>query len=58
MVSSSRLGASGLQVSEISLGSWLTFGSSVDRERTAEVVQAFEDYKLRTTSAPASRLSA
>lgn len=32
------LGRSGLQVSEISLGSWLTLGSSVDREATREIV--------------------
>jgi aryl-alcohol dehydrogenase-like predicted oxidoreductase len=38
-----RLGRSGLLVSEISLGSWLTLGSSVDREATRELVQrAFE----------------
>jgi len=38
-----RLGSSGLEVSEISLGSWLTFGSSVDREATREMVErAFE----------------
>jgi voltage-dependent potassium channel beta subunit len=33
-----NLGRSGLQVSEISLGSWLTFGSSVDRKATREIV--------------------
>jgi voltage-dependent potassium channel beta subunit len=32
------LGRSGLQVSEIALGSWLTLGSSVDREATREIV--------------------
>jgi aryl-alcohol dehydrogenase-like predicted oxidoreductase len=38
-----RLGNSGLEVSEISLGSWLTFGSSVDRKATREMVErAFE----------------
>ena len=37
------LGRSGLQVSEISLGSWLTLGSSVDRETTRELVhRAFD----------------
>jgi voltage-dependent potassium channel beta subunit len=35
-----NLGRSGLQVSEISLGSWLTLGSSVDREATREIVRA------------------
>jgi voltage-dependent potassium channel beta subunit len=34
------LGRSGLRVSEISLGSWLTFGSAVDAARTREVVHA------------------
>jgi aryl-alcohol dehydrogenase-like predicted oxidoreductase len=29
-----RLGASGVRVSEVALGSWLTFGSSVDQETT------------------------
>jgi voltage-dependent potassium channel beta subunit len=33
------LGRSGLQVSEVALGSWLTLGSSVDRETTREIVQ-------------------
>src|SRR5919199_3109666 len=38
-----RLGASDLDVSEISLGSWLTFGSGVEAERaTACVRRAFE----------------
>jgi voltage-dependent potassium channel beta subunit len=38
-----NLGRSGLSVSEISVGSWLTFGSSVDRERTREIVhRAFD----------------
>jgi voltage-dependent potassium channel beta subunit len=37
------LGRSGLQVSEVSLGSWLTLGSSVDRETTREIVhRAFD----------------
>ena len=37
------LGRSGLQVSEISLGSWLTLGSSVDRESTREIVHRAYD---------------
>jgi len=38
-----NLGRSGLVVSEISLGSWLTFGSSVDREGTKRMVhRAFD----------------
>jgi aryl-alcohol dehydrogenase-like predicted oxidoreductase len=35
-----RLGSSDLQVSEISLGSWLTFGVGVERERAAAVVDS------------------
>jgi voltage-dependent potassium channel beta subunit len=38
-----NLGRSGLQVSEIALGSWLTFGSSVDREGTRDIVQRAYD---------------
>jgi len=34
-----KLGHSGLQVSEISLGSWLTLGSSVDHGGTARIVE-------------------
>ena len=33
-----KLGSSDLQVSEISLGSWLTFGVGVERDRAAAVV--------------------
>jgi aryl-alcohol dehydrogenase-like predicted oxidoreductase len=35
-----QLGSSDLQVSEISLGSWLTFGVGIERERAAAVVDA------------------
>ncbi|HYG47566.1 MAG TPA: aldo/keto reductase family protein [Allosphingosinicella sp.] len=35
-----RLGSSDLQVSEISLGSWLTFGVGVERDRAAAVVDS------------------
>jgi voltage-dependent potassium channel beta subunit len=38
-----HLGRSGLRVSEISLGGWLTFGSSVDFEGTREIVRAAFD---------------
>jgi aryl-alcohol dehydrogenase-like predicted oxidoreductase len=38
-----RLGDSDLQVSEIGLGSWLTFGGGLDRERTAACVDAAFD---------------
>src|SRR5437899_3618451 len=38
-----QLGSSDLQVSEISLGSWLTYGGGVERERAeACVAKAFE----------------
>jgi len=37
------LGRSGLVVSEISLGSWLTLGSSVDRAATRDIVHAGYD---------------
>src|ERR1700693_3138024 len=38
-----QLGSSGLQVSEISLGSWLTFGGGVEREQAVGcVTKAFE----------------
>ncbi|MSO40284.1 MAG: aldo/keto reductase, partial [Solirubrobacterales bacterium] len=35
-----RLGDSDLEVSEISLGSWLTYGSGVEREQTEACTQA------------------
>ncbi|HEX8224975.1 MAG TPA: aldo/keto reductase family protein [Allosphingosinicella sp.] len=38
-----KLGSSDLQVSEISLGSWLTFGVGVERERAAAVVDSAFD---------------
>ncbi|MCZ6465054.1 MAG: aldo/keto reductase family protein [Proteobacteria bacterium] len=38
-----RLGRTGLQVSEVSLGSWLTFGNVVDVEGTATLVQQAYD---------------
>ena len=38
-----RLGSSDLEISEISLGSWLTYGGGVERERAeACVAKAFE----------------
>jgi len=38
-----RLGRSGMRVSEIALGSWLTYGNTVDRGTTKAIVQrAFE----------------
>src|SRR3954469_8183541 len=38
-----KLGSSDLEVSEISLGSWLTFGVGVERDRAAAVVDAAFD---------------
>jgi len=38
-----QLGSSGLRVSEVSLGSWLTFGATVDVPATAEIVRAAID---------------
>jgi len=38
-----RLGRSGLKVSEISLGSWVTFGSQVDEAASIELLQAAYD---------------
>jgi len=38
-----QLGRSGLRVSEVSLGSWLTFGATVDVPATAEIVRAAID---------------
>ena len=38
-----KLGRSGLVVSEVALGSWLTLGSSVDREGTREIVEKAYD---------------
>jgi len=38
-----RVGKSGLKVSEIALGGWLTFGGSVDSARTARIVRAALD---------------
>ncbi|HYD38158.1 MAG TPA: aldo/keto reductase family protein [Allosphingosinicella sp.] len=38
-----RLGSSDLEISEISLGSWLTFGVGVERERAAAVVDSAFD---------------
>jgi len=42
-VETRRLGNSGLRVSEIALGSWLTFGSSVDADRSRDLVHAAFD---------------
>lgn len=38
-----RLGRSGLKISEISLGAWVTFGSQVDEDSSIELIQAAYD---------------
>jgi voltage-dependent potassium channel beta subunit len=38
-----RLGRSGLKISEISLGAWLTFGSQVDEDTSIELIQTAYD---------------
>jgi voltage-dependent potassium channel beta subunit len=43
-----RLGRSGTRVSEVVLGSWLTFGSSVDDDTTAACVRAALDAGVQT----------
>jgi len=44
---SRRLGDSGLRVSAVSLGSWLTFGESVDATATAELVRHAYELGIR-----------
>lgn len=43
-----RLGRSGLNISEVILGSWLTFGSSVDDSSTTACVRAALDAGIQT----------
>ena len=43
-----RLGRSGMRVSRVILGSWLTFGSSVDAEVTETCVRAALDAGIQT----------
>src|SRR5207249_6186757 len=43
-----RLGRSGVRVSEVVLGSWLTFGSSVEEEATKACVRAALDAGITT----------
>ena len=38
-----RLGRSGLKVSEISLGAWITFGKQVDQKAAANLIHAAYD---------------
>lgn len=41
-----RLGRSGLKVSEISLGSWITFGDQIEENNAVELLQAAYDYGI------------
>jgi voltage-dependent potassium channel beta subunit len=41
-----RLGRSGLKVSEISLGSWVTFGTQVDEKKAVSLLQAAYEYGI------------
>jgi voltage-dependent potassium channel beta subunit len=41
-----RLGRSGLKVSEISLGSWVTFGTQVDEKKAASLLHAAFDHGI------------
>ena len=43
-----RLGRSGMKVSRVILGSWLTFGSSVGADTTADCVRAALDLGIQT----------
>ena len=41
-----NLGNSGLKVSRVAIGSWLTYGSSVDKQGTAACIRAALDLGL------------
>ncbi|MBU0983768.1 MAG: aldo/keto reductase family protein [candidate division Zixibacteria bacterium] len=41
-----RVGTSGLKISEISLGAWLTYGGSVDEERASKIIRAAIDREV------------
>src|SRR5512137_3038344 len=41
-----RLGRSGLKVSEISLGSWITFGTQLDEQRASDIMHAAYDERV------------
>ena len=41
-----RLGSSGLQLSALSLGAWVTFGAQVDRGRTRELIATAWDHGI------------
>ena len=38
-----RLGSSGLKVSEISLGAWITFGNQIDNKISSDLIHAAYD---------------
>ena len=39
-----RLGRSGLKVSELSFGSWVTYGNQVDEKASIELMSAARDH--------------
>jgi voltage-dependent potassium channel beta subunit len=41
-----RLGQSGLKVSELSLGAWITFGNQVDEKNAADIIHAAYDHGI------------
>lgn len=41
-----RIGRSGLKVSEIAIGGWLTFGGSIDQQRTSRIITAAIDHGI------------
>lgn len=41
-----RVGKSGLKVSEMSLGSWLTYGDSVDKSLSVEIIRTAYEYGI------------
>ena len=47
-----RLGASGLAVSEIALGSWLTYGNTVGQGTTDRIVKRERSSSASTSTTP------
>ncbi|MBM7605503.1 voltage-dependent potassium channel beta subunit [Metabacillus crassostreae] len=43
-----RLGRSGLKVSEVSLGSWLTYGASTDKEKAIKTIETAYDIGINS----------
>ncbi|HWQ46895.1 MAG TPA: aldo/keto reductase [Longilinea sp.] len=41
-----RLGQSGLKVSELSLGAWITFGNQVEEKRASDIIHAAYDHGI------------